>query len=34
MANLATADILSPATPAPARRHHADSSENYSLTRP
>src|SRR5260370_30459895 len=34
MANLATADILSPATPAPARRHHADSSENYSLTMP
>src|SRR6266436_8732827 len=34
MANLATADILSPATPAPARRHHADSSENYSLPRP
>src|SRR6267378_5367360 len=34
MANLATADILSPTTPAPARRHHADSSENYSLTRP
>ena len=33
MANLATGDILGPATPAPARGH-VDSSENYSLTRP
>jgi len=33
MANLATGDILVPATPAPARGH-VDSSENYSLTRP
>ena len=32
MANLATGDLLGPATPAPARGH-VNSSENYSLTR-